>query len=176
MDVFLELFCNPVTPVVQGCDGIAFREEVADQPLAPKESFCGGRGDRHDLIPRSPAHVPEMEIVRDRLVGIGVEVEILSLSLDLGSIFFWSRGRIEAFVMPCINRYLPAAIIQLCFHQISSSQSRDRFPRRSWLPHFNILTITLSKVRVLPGYKRYPCFGYRNLSFLKFCKFVAISK
>lgn len=77
-----ELFRNTVAPVVERCDGIAFREEVADKSLTPQEPFCSGRGDRHDLFLYRPAHRPEMEIIRDFLFMIRVDIEVLALSLE----------------------------------------------------------------------------------------------
>jgi len=83
-DTFLKFFCNPIAPVVKCSNGITFREEIADEPLAHQEAFRSGRRDRHDLVLCRPAYLPEMEILRDLLLMIGVDVEIFSLPLDSG--------------------------------------------------------------------------------------------
>ena len=81
----LEFFCNPIAPVVERDDGIAFRKEIADKPLAHQEAFRSGRRDRHDLVLLRSADLPEMEIIGDLLLMIGMDVEIFSLLADSGS-------------------------------------------------------------------------------------------
>ena len=149
-----ELFCYTISPVVERTDRITFRKHVTNQALGSQKPLCCCRWNREDLVLDCVLRWPEIQIVRNLLFIIRVDIEILSLSLELRRIFWWSRCFVEALIVPGVKPDLPAAIIQFCLHEINPWYWRDHFPRwsrrRFWVWSF------LSKVRVLLAGQVYP--------------------